>query len=58
MLLQSLAVDLGAVATFAFLLRRDLKARDKQVPSWLLPLPGTRRPLYHRGKPCAQPGLA
>lgn len=28
---QSLAVDLGAVGTFAFLLRRDLKARDKQV---------------------------
>mmetsp|Transcript_13748 Transcript_13748/g.41523 ORF Transcript_13748/g.41523 Transcript_13748/m.41523 type:complete len:335 (+) Transcript_13748:106-1110(+) len=27
----SLAVDLGAVGTFAFLLRRDLKARDKQV---------------------------
>ena len=34
-LLQSLAVDLGAVATFAFLLRRDLKARDKQVPGRL-----------------------
>ncbi len=28
---QSLAVDLGAIAFFAFLLRRDLKARDKQV---------------------------
>jgi hypothetical protein len=27
----SLAVDVGAIATFAFLLRRDLKARDKQV---------------------------
>ncbi|CAK0757207.1 hypothetical protein CVIRNUC_002521 [Coccomyxa viridis] len=27
----SLAIDLGAVALFAFLLRNDLKARDKQI---------------------------
>lgn len=27
----SWAIDVGAVATFAFLLKRDLKARDKQV---------------------------
>lgn len=29
--MQSWAVDVGAIGTFAFLLRRDLKARDKQV---------------------------
>ncbi len=34
--MQSLAVDLGAFATFAFLLRRDLKARDKQVRLYFL----------------------
>ena len=29
--MQSWAVDVGAIGTFAFLLRRDFKARDKQV---------------------------
>lgn len=28
---SSWAIDVGAIATFAFLLKRDLKARDKQV---------------------------
>lgn len=31
--MQSWAIDVGAIATFAFLLKRDLKARDKQVCS-------------------------
>ena len=28
---QGLGIDIGAVATFAFLVRRDLAARDKQM---------------------------
>ena len=31
LLSQSLGIDLGAVAVFAWLLRGDLKARDKQM---------------------------